>query len=527
MSLRHAVLAMTLLVALLPAARGQEASDTDYLVLVPRAAKKAVEPLLAHRAAEGLRVRLSVVEDALGASRDPHATLRELVRAVRPRFLLIAADTDAVPAFEVAEVATDRPYGDLDGDGLPEVSIGRLPASDPEALGRMVARTIAYERDRAPGAWQKQCALVAGEGRFGPAVDALIENLFQRVVARQIPSRFDVDLTYANPRSTFCYPFAGFADRVVERMNEGALVMAYVGHGDVRSVDDLTAPGADGKTVEYPVLDATHVPRIDSAEAPIMVAIACWTGRYEGRQRCIGEELLATGRGPVAFFGSSRVSHPVPNALLGISLIGALFEDAPGGDRYDDRLGPRLDRARRALVAPEGDDPLRAEITLLSSAFVAPDELRRELPRHVDMYNLLGDPALRLARPAPMAVEARASGATVAVRGQAPRGARIVTVTLEVPRDRSARPAKADETTLERYARSNDRVLATALVPAGADGAFEATLTVPAGAAAGPHLVKAFAVGEGTSAAGATSCALAAPPPTSTRAPAAPARTYH
>src|SRR5690606_15036337 len=188
-------------------------------------------------------------------------------------------DVDAVPAFDVAEVATDRPYGDLDGDGLPEVSIGRLPASDPATLGRMVARTISYERDLAPGAWQKQCALVAGEGRFGPAIDALIENLFQRVVARQIPPRFDVDLTYANPRSTFCYPFAGFADRVVERLNEGALVMAYVGHGNVRSVDDLTAPAATGKVVEYPVLDATHVPRIDAAASPIVVAIACWTGR--------------------------------------------------------------------------------------------------------------------------------------------------------------------------------------------------------------------------------------------------------
>lgn len=518
--------------ALLPAARGQE--PTDYLVLVPRSLKKAVAPLVAHRAAEGLRVRVEVVEDVVGASRDRRSTLREVVRAIRPRYLLIAADVDAVPAFDVAEVATDRPYGDHDDDGLPEVSIGRLPTSDAAAMARMVARTIGYERDRAPGAWQKQCALVAGEGRFGPAIDALIENLFQRVVARQIPSRFDVDLTYANPSSTFCYPFAGFADRVVDRLNEGPLVMAYVGHGDVRSVDDLTAPDASGKVVRYPVLDATHVPQVTSAAAPIMVAIACWTGRYEGPEACIGEELLATGRGPVAFFGSSRISHPVPNALLGISLVGALFEDGHEAGAGDDRLGPRLDRARRALVAEGGDDPLRAEIMLLSAAFVAPGELRRELPRHVDMYNLLGDPALRLARPAPLQLEARVVGGAVEVRGVAPAGARGVTVTLEVTRDRSARAASPQETTLERYARANDKVLATAIVMAGPDGVFSARLPVPPGAPAGAHLVKAFATGETGSAAGATTCTLRGAPAdrasSSARPaapPAAPARTFH
>ncbi|MCO5167937.1 MAG: C25 family cysteine peptidase [Planctomycetes bacterium] len=501
--MRLLALALALLLALPAAAR---ADDVDYLVLVPRALRQAVEPLAAHRAAEGLAVRVVEVEAVPGADR--RAALREVVRRARPRFLLIAGDVKAVPQWDVAETATDRPYGDLDDDGLPEVSVGRLPARDAAALSRMVARTVAYEAERAAGAWQRQCALVAGEGRFGPAVDALIEDMFQRVVARTIPARFDVDLTYANPTSPYCFPFEGFARRVVGRVNEGALVVAYVGHGNERSVDSLTVRDARGRAVDYPVLDASHVPAISTQAPPVMVAIACWTGRYEAETPCIGEELLATGQGPVAFFGSSRISHPVPNALLGISLVGALFDDAG-----DDRLGPRLDRARRELVAPRSkdEDPLRAEVLLLSSAFMPREELRRELPRHVDMYNLLGDPALRLARPAALPLEGAVDGEVVTVRGQAPAGARSVTVTLEGPRGRPTRPASAGETPLERYARANDRVLATSLVGVGADGRFVATLRAPAGAA-GPHVVKALATAErGGAAAGAAAHTLGAP----------------
>lgn len=503
-------------------ARAQDAGAVDYLVLVPRALDEAVAPLAAHRAAEGLRVRVVVVEDVKGTDR--RRALREVVRGAAPRYLLIAGDVDTVPSFDVAETATDRPYGDHDDDGLPEVSIGRLPASDAATMSRMVGRTIAYEAARDAGAWQKQCALVAGEGRFGPAVDAMIENLFQRIVAKQIPAQFDVDLTYANPRSAYCFPFEQFADRVVGRLNDGALVMAYVGHGDVRSVDDLTAPGPDGRMKRFPVLDATHVPDIQASAPPIMVAIACWTGQYEGQERCIGEELLATGRGPVAFFGSSRISHPVPNALLGISLVGALFEDAADGA---DRLGPRLDRARRALVTKD-TDPLRTEVLLMASAFVDPAELRRELPRHVDMYNLLGDPALRLARPGPLALEARVAGGVVQLSGSAP-GARGVTVTLETPRDRAARSPVAGETPIERYARANDRVLATVIVRVGPDGAFSATVPLPASIVGGVHVVKAFATGDGVVAAGAAMVTLQATTAASPAlAPPAPtARPFH
>lgn len=496
-----------LLFALLACAPALADGPERYVAVVPPKLRQAIEPLLAHRRAEGLDVRVVDASQGFGV-------VRRAVTDLDPRYLLLVGDVDLVPAFEAAEATTDRPWGDHDGDGLPEAAVGRIPSSDPAAVARVVARTIAYEAARSEGRWRKQCALVAGEGRFGALADAMIETMVQRILTNKVPLAYDVDLTYANPRSPYCWPPERFAARVVDRAREGALVMAYVGHGDQRSVDELRVKGPDGRVERYEVLDAGRASAIETDGPPIMIAIACWTGRYEAPEPCIGEELLLTGKGPVAFLGATRISHPIPNALLAIALVGELFGDGP------DRLGPALDRARASLVKDTGD-PIRREILQLSLAIMPPSELKYELPRHVDMYNLLGDPALRLARPSREgALEARVDGQRLVVRGKVAPGPRSVTVTLEVPRDQVARPAAPGETPAERCVRTNDKVLRAAVARVAADGTFAVDLPRPTGAG-GRHVVKAFAT-DGGCASLATTLDLPAPAGAPPAAPAAP-----
>lgn len=112
-------------------------------------------------------------------------------------------------------------------------------------------------------------------------------------------------------------------------------------------------------------------------------------------------------------------------------------------------------------------------------------EIQTEMPRHVDMHNLLGDPALVLARPDDALtleqLDPVPAGAELVVRGASgvPRQA-VVTVTLATDRKQSAHPASVPgETPLERYARANDRVVATTLVRSDGQGRFEARLRVP------------------------------------------------
>jgi Peptidase family C25 len=498
----------SVLLALLtaPAARA-----ADYLVVCADAeAAAAVAPLLEHRrTADGMDVEVrTFAPEAPLEPRLRRGMIKHWVAEAQPRFLLLAGDTPTIPAWIVDDVATDRPYGDLDDDGLPDVSVGRLPSDDAAVLARIAARTVAYEGARSGGAWRKQCAFVAGEGRFGEAADAAIEGLFARVVGGSIPPGMDIDLTYASPRSSYCYPPQRFSERVTQRLDEGALLFTYVGHGSTTHLDDLRVDG-----VRHPILDLDAVARLSSGTSatsapPVFVAIACWTARYD--RDCIGEALLAADGGPVAFFGSSRVSHPVQNALLSIGLVRELFAaDQP-------RLGPALDRARRALV--EGTpDPSHQEVLTLSALFADPAETRAGMPRHVDMYNLLGDPALILAVPSQdvsLRTRDRAqAGDELVVRGRAPRGTQELILTLEVSRDRMARPDPAPgETELERYLRANDRVVTRVVLTPGRSGNFNARLSLPAGARPGTYFVKAFAQGAEVCAVGARSVEVRADP---------------
>jgi hypothetical protein len=190
----------------------------------------------------------------------------------------------------------------------------------------------------------------------------------------------------------------------------------------------------------------------------------------------------------------------VHNALLAKELVREMLAETGLV-----RLGPALDRARRAMVKGRGGaDPVRMQIVLLSRAFVSEAEMKREMPRHVDMYNLLGDPALRLARPdEAITIEtpqrARA-GAEFVVRGSLPERFKGVTLALETDREGMARPSgDPGETPLERYARANDKVLRQEILRV-KDGRFEAKLRAPK--TAGRYLLKAFAQDETSCAAG-------------------------
>ena len=341
-------------------------------------------------------------------------------------------------------------------------------------------------------------------------IDKAIEGVFTRVIKETLPLGFDVDLTYANPNSAYCYPPEGFADRVVERLNEGALVMAYIGHGSKRSVDQLTVPGKKGQPAKrYRVLDVSDLPRLRQGGPPAIVfAIACWNGNLDGQRQSIGEEMFAAPGGPVAFFGASRISHPVHNALLAKELIADLFlPDTPPV------LGPALDRARRALVqGRQGKvDPIRDQVLTLAGAFVGEDVIQSEMPRHVDMYNLFGDPALQVAVPRKSIdlegmVSAGRPSPDLFVRGRVRglNGRVPVRITLEGPRDLDVRPGHKGETRLERYARANEKVLRTELTGTAKDGTFEVVIKIPADRPAGKLILKAYAQDEDQSAVGGT-----------------------
>jgi hypothetical protein len=355
----------------------------------------------------------------------------------------------------------------------------------------MAEKTVEYETSIEAGRWQKRIAFIAGEGGFGAAVDAMIENQFTTLVAEQIPAPYDVEVAYAKASSKYGFYPPKFNEQALRLINGGALFVVYAGHGLRSSFDDVGYKG-----FVYPILEKKDAKRVEVRSGlPIMVVLACNTGEYDSTfGDSIGEELVKRPRGPVAFIGGTRVTQPYGNALLGQKLVRQAF------DPRRETLGEVLSSAKEALFEKD-DSALRLQADTLAALVQGPGSLepmRKDVVRH---YNLLGDPALALRRPGDeIGIEdpgpAR-PGRALAVRGTAPDGP--VEVTFEVRRDRFYHPTDlvgegVEEQMTRRYANANNKVVAHVRAES-RGGAFETELALPADLKPGRYVVKAWAEG--------------------------------
>ncbi|MFI5402106.1 MAG: C25 family cysteine peptidase [Planctomycetota bacterium] len=475
------------------------ASGDEILVITPDAFAPALKAWREHREKQGMKVTV----------KPPAADLRGVVRgALGPKFVLLLGDVKRVPCTYAPantilvwerdkEIATDNHLADLDGDDVPDVAIGRLPADTREEAEAMLGKVVAYENDRDFGTWRRRVNVVAGIAGFGKMEDALIESASTMLLTEEIPAGYDLHVTWANPDSPFCPPPSTVADTVVERFSEGAWFVTYMGHGSPRSLDRVRW---DGRA--YPIFDEDHVERLAARRgAPIAYLCCCSTGHFDGEPDCLAEFLLKQPGGPVAVIASSRVSMPYSNGVLSKEMLSAIFRDRAA------TVGEMLRIAKGRLVNPKPDDKLRIAIDGFGMAWKWNRQyLDTERREHLFLYNLLGDPSMRLPRAADLSLacaESVAQGGKLAVQGTCAVAGDVL---VELVRERTPavprREGDTDEAFAKCYAGANAWVKAEA--KARCEGkAFKAELSVPADLAPGRYFVRAYVTGKDGAALGA------------------------
>ena len=82
------------------------------------------------------------------------------------------------------EVAADALYGDLNGDGVPEVAVGRLAVNTLAEADTVVAKIVTYDETTRSQPWQKQALFVADNpdsaGNFPALSDEIIAGTAER-----------------------------------------------------------------------------------------------------------------------------------------------------------------------------------------------------------------------------------------------------------------------------------------------------------------------------------------------------------
>lgn len=354
--------------------RHPQGGGAEYLVITPVDLRSQAQRLVDLRAAQGLsalRVDLDDVMDVFAEGvYDPEAIRRFLAYAVEswptpPRYVALAGKgtydprnrlglySNLLPPLLVATqdgiVPADAAYGDVDDDGVPEVAIGRIPATNGAELGAYVDKVALYE-DAPSDSWMREAVVISDDNDKGGDF---------RLTSRQLESLTASGLQV----SEIALPAAADAAQlhvtrgaVSSAFTQGRLLMSYVGHG---GLDRLAA---EGILLSSDVESLGNGPRL-----PVLTALTCLIAQFAYPSvTSLGEELVLDKRGgAAAVFGPTWLAHNDLSGKLGAALTPELSSG-------EGRLGDRLLRGLQAY-AKDGSDA---------------ETLR--------VYTLLGDPALDL-----------------------------------------------------------------------------------------------------------------------------------
>ena len=290
-------------------------------------------------------------------------------------------------------LASDMPFGDFDQDGVPDAAVGRFPVQRSAQLDKLIDRIIAYEKSDDFGTWRGNVQLVGGIGGFGMMADAAIESVTRTVVTSVLPAETKTHVAYASPGHPFYPKGDSFTDAVINQYGQGARFWVYAGHGQVTELDRVPQT-RDG----VPVLDLKSALRLNrpAKSAPIAMMLACYTGAVDASNDSLGERMMLLDGGPIAVLAGSRVTMPYGNTTAAVGLIKGVYEEKLP------RLGDAWVSTLRQMQKddPETKTSSRVMIDAIAS-LVSPagTKLQDERQEHMALYNLFGDPLLRLNHP--------------------------------------------------------------------------------------------------------------------------------
>jgi hypothetical protein len=320
----------------------------DLVIISHRDFLESLKPLKNLRENQGYSVALVDVEDVYDefsfGSKTPQAIKNFLQRARSswqkpPRFVLLAGDAsydprnflgygdlDFVPTqlLDTAylETASDDWLVDFDGDGVPEMALGRLPVQTPAEASAMVAKIIAYEKSGRTN----EVLLVADKTEKTDDFD--FAEAAQKVGAL-FPSSVGLRKVFRGE-----YGDDGEArGALLGYLAQGPLLVNYLGHGGMMEWRGqvLTSDDAEGL--------------LNSRGLPFFVNMTCLNGFFQAPfADSMAESLLkAENGGAVAVWTSSGMTEPGGQLMMNQELVRQLFSGENG------TIGEAAMKAKRAV----------------------------------------------------------------------------------------------------------------------------------------------------------------------------------
>jgi hypothetical protein len=306
------------------------ARGADFLIVSYKDFAASIDPLRIHRQSQGLSVSVVDIEDVYDefsfGQRTPQA-LKDFLQYTRttwkkkPRFALFvgdsswdprnylgAGDFDFVPSKLIdtvfMETSSDDWFADFDGDGIPELALGRFPVDTAQEAALLVQKTFNYEKSTRPDG----VLLVADtpdifdfEGANSILVTLLPSDVSPEVINRQ---------QLGDPASR---------SQILTALNVGQRIVNYTGHGNVDQWRGNILQAGDGAAL------------INDRHLSLFVLMTCLNGYFNDPfLPCIAEGMLkAPVGGAAAVWASTGQCGPFDQAITNQEFYRLIFKGDP------------------------------------------------------------------------------------------------------------------------------------------------------------------------------------------------------
>lgn len=393
-----AIIALFVLFRPVPAAVPAEtrADGEPYLVMSRTLFADGLRPWVKQRERQGFRIILKTW-DTVPSNEDMQTWIRENATE-ECRYALLVGDCAAKgewadAAWQMPTVplgkddVSDGAYGDLNGDGLPELGVGRFPVRTSEELACLVAKVADYEARPLPEG-TRQAVVWIGAGGFEEVSGRMRAGL------RDLMPPWLVPLVITGGGTPLRQP-----TEFLEALASPSFMSVVVSHGSFR---DLSVGEGEGPGVNLTVEDVARL-QGGHPSAP-MFLLSCRAGKFDTedeRGRGLGETFCLHPAGPVTVVAATKSTNALVNYLFARAIAAQLAQRPAKLDSAGDLL--RL--VQRQLAGPGTglNDPalMQDEVAAqIMSAGAAKDGVPPEEPKNltedVAAYALLGDPAARL-----------------------------------------------------------------------------------------------------------------------------------
>jgi hypothetical protein len=328
-----------------PSNLSASAHAADLLIITHKDFRSAADNLAAWRRSQGLAVEVADVDAVFDefsyGTHTPLALKNFLLWTTThwqkaPRYVLLLGDsswdprdylgngtTDFVPTRLIdtlnLETASDDWLADFDGDGVPEIAVGRLPVRSLSQAGALVAKLISY--DQAPVDPQRGALMVSDSG-----FEALSNSL-----RTLLPTAMPVETINrsSGPDDT------AVRAQILTGLNNGPELVSFAGHGSV-----TVWTGAGLLRSE----DAANLS--NNGRLPLMVLLTCLNGySHDPVAVSLGKSMvLAPSTGAIATWSSSGITVPEAQQAMAQSFYITFF-NIP-----NQRLGDAIRAAKAATT---------------------------------------------------------------------------------------------------------------------------------------------------------------------------------